>query len=131
VAEKKEVSMEKIPRLTMQSMVKIVQLLIEPKLRKHLEVSSRMESTMEQMINQMNQLNFHLLQPRISKSRNVERDLSTIQCYKCWEVGHYFKKCPNLPTLPTKENVGSSIQRFSIEEKGKIQVHLIKPMNEG
>ncbi len=61
----------------------------------------------------------------------MERDLSTIQCYKCWEVGHYSKKSLNLPTLLTKENVGSSIQRFYTEEKGKIQVHLIKPMNEG
>jgi hypothetical protein len=54
VAEKKEVSMEEIPRPTMQSMVKTVQFLIEPELRKHSEVSSRMESAMEQMINQMN-----------------------------------------------------------------------------
>jgi hypothetical protein len=46
-------------------------------------------------------------------------------------VGHYSKKSLNLPTLLTKENVGSSIQRFYTEEKGKIQVHLIKPMNEG
>ncbi len=45
-------------------------------------------------------------------------------------MGHYSKKCPNLSTLPTKENVGSSIQRFSIEEKNKVQVHLIKSMNE-
>ncbi len=64
-------------------MVKTVQFLIEPELRNHLEVSSRMESAMEQMINQMNQLSFHLLQPKTSKSRNMERDLSTIQCYNC------------------------------------------------
>jgi len=51
VTEKKEVSMEEVPRPTMQSMVKIVQLSIEPELRKHPKVSSRMESTMEQMIN--------------------------------------------------------------------------------
>jgi hypothetical protein len=83
VAEKKEVSMEEVPRPTMQSTVKTVQFSTEPELQKHLEVSSRMESTIEQMINQMNQLSFHLLQPRTSKSRNVGRDLSTVQCYKC------------------------------------------------
>jgi hypothetical protein len=32
VAEKKEVNMEEVPRPTMQSMVKIVQFLIEPEL---------------------------------------------------------------------------------------------------
>jgi uncharacterized protein YigA (DUF484 family) len=87
VAEK-EVSMEEVPRPTTQSMVKVVQFLIELELRKHLEVSSRMELAMEQMINQMNQLNLHILQPRISKNRNMERVLSTIQCYKCREMGH-------------------------------------------
>jgi hypothetical protein len=46
-------------------------------------------------------------------------------------MGHYSKECPNLPTLPTRENIGSSIRRLSIKEKGKIQVHLIEPMNEG
>jgi hypothetical protein len=45
-------------------------------------------------------------------------------------MGYYSKKCPNLPTLPTKKNVGSFTQRFSIEEKDKTQVHLIQPMNE-
>jgi hypothetical protein len=65
------------------NMVKAVQFLTK---LKHLEMSSYMESSMEQMINQMNLL--HLLQPRINKSKNVERDLSTIQCYKCWEMGH-------------------------------------------
>jgi len=54
VAKKKEVSMEEVPRPTMQSMVKTVQLLTEPELRKHLEMNSCMESAMEQMINQMN-----------------------------------------------------------------------------
>jgi len=54
VVEKKEVSMEEVPRPIVQSMVKTVQFSIEPKLQKHPEVSSRMESTMEQMINQMN-----------------------------------------------------------------------------
>ncbi len=62
-------------------MVKIVQFSIEPEVRKHPEVSSRMESAMEQMINQMNQLSLHLLQLRTNKSRNVEKDLSTVQCY--------------------------------------------------
>ncbi|CAK9190886.1 unnamed protein product [Sphagnum troendelagicum] len=63
VAEKKEVNMEEVPRPTVQSMVKTVQFSTEPELRKHPEVSSRMESAMEQMINQMNQLSL-LLQPR-------------------------------------------------------------------
>jgi hypothetical protein len=45
-------------------------------------------------------------------------------------MGHYSKECPNLPTLVTKENVGSSTQRFFEKEKGKAQVHLIEPMNE-
>jgi len=131
VAEKKEVSMEEVPRPTAQSMVKTVQFSTEPELRKHPEVSSRMESAMEQMINQMNQLSLHLLQPRTSKSRNVERDLSTIQCYKCREMGHYSRECPNSPALATRENASSSTQRFSAEEKGKAQVHLIEPINEG
>jgi hypothetical protein len=46
-------------------------------------------------------------------------------------MGHYSKECPNLLALPTKENVGFSIRRFSVKEKGKAQVHLIKLMNEG
>ncbi len=54
VAEKKEVSVEEVPRPIVQSMVKTIQFLTEPELRKHLEVNSRMESAMEQMINQMN-----------------------------------------------------------------------------
>ncbi len=61
----------------------------------------------------------------------MERDLSTIQCYKCRKMGHYSKECPNLPTLATIENAGSSIRRFSVKEKGKAQVHLIEPINEG
>jgi len=54
VAEKKEVSMEEVPRPIVQSMVKTIQFSTEPELRKHPEVSSHMGSTMEQMINQMN-----------------------------------------------------------------------------
>jgi hypothetical protein len=130
VVEKKEVSMEEIPRPTSQSMVKVIQFLIELELRKHPKVSSCMESTMEQMINQMNQLSLHLLQPKISKNRNMERDLLTIQCYKCWEMGHCSRECPNLPALVTKKNVGSSTRRFSTKEKNKVQVHLIEPMSE-
>ncbi len=131
VAKKKEVSMEQVPRPTVQSMVKIVQLSTKPELQKHPEMGSRMESAMQQMINQMNQLSLHLLQPRISKSKNMEKDLSTIQCYKCQEMGHYSRECSNLPTLATRENAGSSIRRFSEEEKGKAQVHLVEPMSEG
>jgi hypothetical protein len=123
--------MEEVPRPTVQSVVKIVQFSIEPELQKHPEVSLRMESVMEQMINQMNQLNLHLLQPMISKNINMERDLSTIQCYKCREMGHYSKECPNLPALATRENASSSTRRFFVEEKGKAQVHLIEPMSEG
>ncbi len=61
VAKNKEVNMEEVSQLTMQSMVKEIQISIEPKSRKHLKVSSCMESALEQMINQMNQLSFHLL----------------------------------------------------------------------
>jgi hypothetical protein len=57
---------------------------------------------MEQMINQMNQMSFHLVQPKANKNKNLEEDWSTIQCYKCQEMGHYSKKCPN---LLTRENV--------------------------
>jgi hypothetical protein len=46
-------------------------------------------------------------------------------------MGHYSRECPNLPTLATRKNTGSFTQRFSTEEKGKVQVHLIEPMNEG
>jgi len=100
-------------------MVKTVQFSTEPELRKHPEVSSRMESAMEQMINQMNQLSLHLLQPRTSKRGNVERGLSTIQCYKCREMRHYSREYPNLPALATRENASSSTRRFFAKEKGK------------
>jgi glycyl-tRNA synthetase (class II) len=123
VAEKKEVSMEEVPRPIMQSMVKTIHFSTEPELRKHPEVRSHMESAMEQMINQMNQLSFHLLQPKTSKSINVERELLTIQCYNCREMGHYSKECPNLPALATRENASSSTQKFSAEKKGKAQMH--------
>jgi hypothetical protein len=45
-------------------------------------------------------------------------------------MGHYLRKCLNLPTLLTRKNVGSSTQRFSSKEKGKVQIHLIELMNE-
>jgi len=46
-------------------------------------------------------------------------------------MGHYSRECPNLLALATKENASSFIRRFSVEEKGKAQVHLIEPINEG
>jgi len=46
-------------------------------------------------------------------------------------MGHYSKECLNLPTLATRVNVGVSTGRFFVEGKGKVQVHLIEPMNEG
>jgi len=46
-------------------------------------------------------------------------------------MGHYSRECPNLPALATKKNANSSIRRFSTEEKGKAQVHLIEPISEG
>jgi hypothetical protein len=42
-------------------------------MQKHPKYNSYMESIMEQMINQMNQLNLHVLQLKISKSRIMER----------------------------------------------------------
>jgi hypothetical protein len=43
-------------------------------------------------------------------------------------MGHYSRECLNLLALITKNNMGSSSQRFFVEEKGKTQVHLIEPM---
>jgi hypothetical protein len=45
-------------------------------------------------------------------------------------MGHYSRECPNSPALATRENA-SSTRRFSTEEKGKAQVHLIEPISEG
>jgi len=111
--------MEEVPQLTLQSMAKTIQFLNEPELQKHPEVSSYMESAKEQMINKLNQLSLHLLQPRINKNRNLERILSTIQCYKCRKMRHYLRECQNLPALLIKENVGSSIRRFFCKRKGQ------------
>jgi hypothetical protein len=46
-------------------------------------------------------------------------------------MGHYSRECPNSPALATRENASSSTRKFSIEEKGKAQVHLIEPISEG
>jgi hypothetical protein len=58
--------MEEFMWPTMQSMAKTIHFSIELEPQKHLEMNFHMESTMEQMINQMNKLNFYLLQPRVS-----------------------------------------------------------------
>jgi hypothetical protein len=51
-----------------------------------------MELAMKQMLYQMTKLSFHLLEPKVSKYKNLKRDLSTIQCYKCHEnVTRMFK----------------------------------------
>jgi hypothetical protein len=46
-------------------------------------------------------------------------------------MGHYSRECPNSPALATRENASSSTRRFSVEEKGKAQVHLIEAISEG
>jgi hypothetical protein len=46
-------------------------------------------------------------------------------------MGHYSRKCPNSPALATGENASSSTLRFSVKEKGKVQVHLIELISEG
>jgi len=46
-------------------------------------------------------------------------------------MGHYSRECPDLPTLATRKNASFFTRRFSAEEKGKAQVHLIKLINEG
>jgi len=60
----------------------------------------------------------------------LEKSLSIVQCYKCRKIGHYSKKCPNLPTLPIKKKLNSFTRRFFTKEEGKTQVHLIELMNE-
>jgi hypothetical protein len=50
-----------------------------------------------------------------------KKDVSIVQCYKCWEMKPYSKECPNLPALP-RENVNSYTWKFSVEEKCKVQV---------
>jgi len=45
-------------------------------------------------------------------------------------MGHYSRECPNLLALVIKKNVSSSIRRFSTDEKGKAQIHLIEPISE-
>jgi len=83
VAEKKEENIKEVPRPTMQSMVKTIIFSIEPESWKHSKVNFCMEVAMEQMINQMNHFNLHILQPKANKSRNLKNNLSIVQCYKC------------------------------------------------
>jgi len=72
-------------------MANVFQFFIKLEPRKYLEVNFHMESAMEHIINQMNQFSFHLLQPRANKSKNLEKDMSTVECYKCREMGHYLE----------------------------------------
>jgi hypothetical protein len=44
--------------------------------------------------------------------------------------GTLFKRMSNSPTLATRENASSFTPRFSAEEKGKVQVHLIELISE-
>jgi hypothetical protein len=74
-----------------------------------------------EIIHQMNYFNLDLLQPKTSKSKNLEKKVSIVQCYKCWETKPYSKECPNLPALP-RENVNSYTWKFFVEEKCKVQV---------
>jgi hypothetical protein len=76
---------------------------------------------MEQMINQMNHFNLHLLQPRSSKNKNLEKDLSIVQCHKCQKMKHYSKEGPNLLALPRK-NVNFYSWNFFVKEKDKVQI---------
>ncbi len=45
--------------------------------------------------------------------------------------GTLFKRMSKLANLVYQGKRGPSVQRYSIEEKGKVQVHLIELMNEG
>jgi len=114
-------NIKEVPRPTMQSMAKMVHSFNKPESwQRHLEVNSGMELAMEQMINQINHFNLHLLQPRSSKNRNLEKDLSIIQCYKCRKMKHYSKKCPNLLALHRK-NVNSYTWNFFYKRKIKFK----------
>jgi len=114
--------MEEIPRPTMQSMAKTIHFLTKLESQwRHSELHFHMELAMEQMINQMNHFNLHELQPKASKNRNLEKDLSIVQCYKCRKMKQYSKECPNLPALP-RENVNFYTWNFFLEEKSKVQI---------
>jgi hypothetical protein len=65
-------------------MAKVIQFSIKLKPQKHLEVSSRMESTMKQMINQMNQLSFHLLKLRINKDKTWKWTFQQFNVTSVW-----------------------------------------------
>jgi hypothetical protein len=79
-------------------MANAIQFLIKPQSQKRLEVNSRMESAMEQIINQMNQLNLHLLQPKISKSKNMEGAYQQLNVtnVKRWDIIQKISKLVSL-----------------------------------
>jgi hypothetical protein len=69
-------------------MVKAIHFSTKPKPRKHLEV----ESAMERMINQMNQLNPHILQPRANKRKKIGEGPINSSMLQLLEDGMLFKR---------------------------------------
>jgi hypothetical protein len=67
----------------------------------------------------MGQWNLHLLQSKTNKIKNVkERPINDA----LRKMGHYSMECPNV----LKESMSSSLHWLIMEDKGKVQVHLIK-----
>jgi hypothetical protein len=67
----------------------------------------------------MGQLSLHLLQSKTNKIKNV-KDRPINDALR--KMGNYSMECPNV----FKESMSSSLQRLIMEDKGKVQVHLIK-----